>query len=770
MRGKRGFWFGTFSVLAISGLLFILLIPDYAGAAINQQIGFQGKLTNPDGTNVVDGNYSIRFRIYTDATLDALNACLPGSNTCKWEDSQTITVNDGIFYYALGSNGGAPLPGSVDFNVTGLYLGVKVNTDTEMTPRVRLTSSPYAFNSNALGGIASSGYVQLSPGAQQSGDINISGTIASGAINGVSVATALDGFTVAGGTTSRTLTVTGADITIGNTIRPTSAGSLAVQSNGANPLTLTSGAAATWSTSAGNLTVQAAGTNILALNTVGAGTVNVGTANTTTIGIGNSTASTTVSIIGGTGASAISIQAGAAGTIAIGDSSAGTIRIGNTSGAVSQSITIGNNASLGATSTIVIGSTIGTSATTINAGSGGVTVNANVAISTGKNLSITGGNTALTGPAAGSSQALVVNTSVASNVGIRVNTTGAAANAFEINASGVGITAAFDNAGDLILGTTGAASGAVLTPDTSAAATTTSNLFLVSGNSTTSGGTGSVTLQSGDATSGTSGNVAIDNGSSSTGTPQVNLGTVNARSVRVGNTSATTTVAVLAGAGTSVFTLQGPSLTYLQLDTTNNRIYVGSSSGDTTGVLLVLGNKTTTGDPAAGTTGAMYYNTADGEYRAYQSTGWSTIQPIRYAYTSSDISKTTTTYTDVTGLTFAVAANKDYEIKCSIIYRSALTTTGIGIALNGPASPTLVAGQFTSNSTATAFNGRSFNAYNGTGKTTGVQVANTDTYGLFNAYFRNGATAGTLALRYASEIGGSSVTIRTGSYCRLAEM
>lgn len=149
-------------------------------AAINQQINFQGKLTNPDGTNVADGNYSIRFRIYSDPTADATSTCTPGTTTCKWEDTETISVNSGIFSYALGSNGSYPLPGSVDFNTTGLYLGVKVGADAEMTPRVQFTAAPYAFNADRLGGIASSGYVQLSPSSQQTGSINISGAITSG--------------------------------------------------------------------------------------------------------------------------------------------------------------------------------------------------------------------------------------------------------------------------------------------------------------------------------------------------------------------------------------------------------------------------------------------------------------------------------------------------------------------------------------------------------------------------------------------------------------
>lgn len=65
-----------------------------------------------------------------------------------------------------------------------------------------------------------------------------------GTINGLVLAPLNDGFTVSGGVSSRMLTLTGADITLGSTIRPTSASPLTVQSTGANSLTLDTGGAA----------------------------------------------------------------------------------------------------------------------------------------------------------------------------------------------------------------------------------------------------------------------------------------------------------------------------------------------------------------------------------------------------------------------------------------------------------------------------------------------------------------------------------------------
>lgn len=155
-------------VLLLSGLCSLLLFPVRSQAAINQQISFQGKLTNPDGTNVTNGSYSIVFSIYSVASGGA----------AIWTETQgSVAVTDGIFQVALGSV--TPLPGSVDFNSNSLYLGIKVGADAEMSPRIRFTASPYAFNSGALDGIQSTGFVQLANGVQT----DASATNASIAIN-----------------------------------------------------------------------------------------------------------------------------------------------------------------------------------------------------------------------------------------------------------------------------------------------------------------------------------------------------------------------------------------------------------------------------------------------------------------------------------------------------------------------------------------------------------------------------------------------------------
>ncbi len=121
-------------------------------AAPNLQINYQGKLTNSSSVTVADGNYIMKFRLYTTASS--------ATTTNIWEEIRTATgdlaaVTSGLFSVMLGST--TPLT-SVNFNQT-LYLGVEVcgtsslaGCDGEMTPRKVLGASPAAFVSTYVSG------------------------------------------------------------------------------------------------------------------------------------------------------------------------------------------------------------------------------------------------------------------------------------------------------------------------------------------------------------------------------------------------------------------------------------------------------------------------------------------------------------------------------------------------------------------------------------------------------------------------------------------
>jgi hypothetical protein len=319
------------SVALLLAVASVITLTHSASATITNYMSFQGKLTNPDGTNIANSSYTIVFSIYSVAS----------GGSAVWTESKSVPVTDGLFQTNLGD--ATPLPGSVNFNSNSLYLGVKVGADAEMTPRVQLTAAAQAFNSDLLDGLDSTSFVQLS-----GGNINIgSGTVTSGAING---------------------------ITLGSTIQPTASGALIVQSNGANALTLTSGAAATWSTTAGLLTVQGFGgttvntpgasgaTSAIAIQT---GNSSAGTAGNITIDTGTTSTGTPTINVGNTNAKAVQIGNNASNPgIAI-DSGTGTISLGT--GAQARTINLGTG---GAAQAVTLGSTSGASSLTLQSGTG----------------------------------------------------------------------------------------------------------------------------------------------------------------------------------------------------------------------------------------------------------------------------------------------------------------------------------------------------------------------------------------------------------------
>jgi hypothetical protein len=63
------------------------------------------------------------------------------------------------------------------------------------------------------------------------------------------------------------------------------------------------------------------------------------------------------------------------------------------------------------------------------------------------------------------------------------------------------------------------------------------------------------------------------------------------------------------------------SVNLFAVDTSAQQITLGPAGGDTTGTILVLGNKTTIGDPT-GVEGAMYYNSALKAFRCFRDSLW----------------------------------------------------------------------------------------------------------------------------------------------------
>ncbi|MFA6406913.1 MAG: hypothetical protein WCW34_05370, partial [Patescibacteria group bacterium] len=145
----------TFSSLLVTS--YSLLVPEAkAASGISHVINYQGRLLkSPGGVNVHDATYEITFRLYNQATggSQLWSASTTNGLPTGTAASVNVTVQNGLFSVLLGdaSNGQVAFPADL-FNSDTLYLGVKVGSDNEMTPRKRLSSVPYAYNSETLQG------------------------------------------------------------------------------------------------------------------------------------------------------------------------------------------------------------------------------------------------------------------------------------------------------------------------------------------------------------------------------------------------------------------------------------------------------------------------------------------------------------------------------------------------------------------------------------------------------------------------------------------
>ena len=114
-------------------------------AAVSDEIPIQGRLTDASGSPI-SGTRTITFTLY-DSSVGGTAVC---------QDVDAVSVVNGLFSARMGYCTAS------DINGQQLYLGIRVGSDPEMTPRQAILPVPYAWS--------------LRPGA------NISGTIADDAI------------------------------------------------------------------------------------------------------------------------------------------------------------------------------------------------------------------------------------------------------------------------------------------------------------------------------------------------------------------------------------------------------------------------------------------------------------------------------------------------------------------------------------------------------------------------------------------------------------
>ncbi len=98
---------------------------------IPKLLNYQGKLTNLAGAPVPDSQYSITFRLHRTAI----------GATSFWTETQLVQTLNGIFSVSLGSV--VPIESIPESG--NCYLEMQVGNNPPMSPRIRLTSSAYAY-------------------------------------------------------------------------------------------------------------------------------------------------------------------------------------------------------------------------------------------------------------------------------------------------------------------------------------------------------------------------------------------------------------------------------------------------------------------------------------------------------------------------------------------------------------------------------------------------------------------------------------------------
>jgi hypothetical protein len=417
---------------------FILVAQKPAYAANPTTINFQGKVVNSDGTNPTNNTYSFIFRLYNTASPTTATACSSDSS-CLFEETQgSVTVTNGVFQVELGSgcSGGLVAANScdkstaIDFSTSNaLYLTLKFNGDAAgfMSPTIHLTTVPYAFNADRLGGLAASGFIQNTASPQSSSNFNISGTgIAGTALQAPILQTASGDLALQSATGIISLNKTGID----NEIRI-----YENNSNGTNYASITADhTSATFKSNSGTTKVG---------NGVGSITINAGTGSA--VNITGHSSSTWQTDTGGSltiqGGSTLALQSTTSNSVTLDSGSVGDIDIGT--GANGKNIFIGNGTSGTAVAvscgtgtcgfgnnaidhSTTLGSATGTSVSTLQSGTGGTTISStatsgtalavsDTALTTGTALQLTLGNPQVNANAGVLTSASLINISSANH-------------------------------------------------------------------------------------------------------------------------------------------------------------------------------------------------------------------------------------------------------------------------------------------------------------------------------------------------------------------
>lgn len=155
------------SAVSLFLIPFAIFLAGQPASAAPTTMNFQGRLADSSGNTVPNGTYNMQFRLFTVAS----------GGSATWtetrETTNRVTVTNGLFSVPLGSV--TPLSASL-FSGNDVYFEITLPTpgtatcgtaacatwEAAMTPRHKMATSAYAFNSETLDGLDSGAFAQLS--------------------------------------------------------------------------------------------------------------------------------------------------------------------------------------------------------------------------------------------------------------------------------------------------------------------------------------------------------------------------------------------------------------------------------------------------------------------------------------------------------------------------------------------------------------------------------------------------------------------------------
>lgn len=129
---------------------------------------------------------------------------------------------------------------------------------------------------------------------------------------------------------------------------------------------------------------------------------------------------------------------------------------------------------------------------------------------------------------------------------------------------------------------------------------------------------------------------------------------------------------------------------------------------------------------------------------------------------AADVTNSTVTIADVTGLFLALAANSTYAVEAKVMFQTAATTTGIRLTQTVPTGATVVA-QWNTPTSLTASTLANQRAADAGAASTAIDTANANTLASGSLLVITGATPGNLQIRFASEVAASNAVVKAGS-------